>query len=66
MLGESLHLTSEFLTQEARVESAVARVAALEAKNSKLKKDLITSMNEANVAKEKAKTLNDDLELNGS
>ena len=36
-------------------------VASLEAENSKLKKDLITVIGEANLAKEKAKTLSDDL-----
>jgi len=34
---------------------------ALEAKNSKLKKDLIVAMDKANTFKEKAKTLSDDL-----
>ena len=34
---------------------------ALEAENSKLKKDLIVAMDEANTIKEKAKTLSDDL-----
>ena len=33
---------------------------ALEAKNSTLKKDLITAMDEANIVKEKAKSLGDD------
>ena len=33
----------------------------MEAENSKLKKDLITVIGEANLAKEKAKTLSDDL-----
>ena len=33
----------------------------LEADNSKLKKDLIAAMNEANLAKEKVKTLTDEL-----
>ena len=61
MLGESLHLTSEYLTQEAKVEFVVSRVVALEVENSKLKKDLITAMNEANLDKEKVKTLSDDL-----
>ena len=36
-------------------------MAALEAENSKLKKDLIIAMNKANIAKEKAKTLSDNL-----
>ena len=61
MLGESLHLSSKYLAQEAKVEFAVSRVAAFEAENSKLKKDLIIAMDEANLAKEKANTLSDDL-----
>ena len=39
----------------------MSRVAALEVENSKLKKDLIIAMNKANIAKEKAKTLSDNL-----
>ncbi|KAL0015932.1 hypothetical protein SO802_003001 [Lithocarpus litseifolius] len=49
-----------FTAEEMKVFS-VARVAALEAENSKLKNDLITSMNEANVVKENAKSLKDNL-----
>ena len=51
----------EYLAQEAKVEFALSWVAALEAEKSKLKKDLITAMGEANLAKEKAKT--DDLRV---
>ena len=36
---------------------------ALEAENSKLKKDLIVAMDEANTLKEKVKTLSDDLRV---
>ena len=36
---------------------------ALEAKNSTLKKDLITAMDKANTVKEKAKSLGDDLRV---
>ena len=61
MLGESLHITSKYLAHEAKIASAVSRVEALEAKNSKLKKDLISVMDEANTTKEKAKILGDDL-----
>ena len=61
MLGENLHITSEYLTQEAKVTSAMSKVEAPEAENSKLKKDLIVAMDEANTIKEKAKTLGDDL-----
>ena len=61
MLGESLHITSEYLTQEAKITLVVSNVEALEAKNSTLKKDLITAMDEANTVMEKAKSLGDDL-----
>ena len=39
----------------------MSRMEALEAENSKLKKDLIVAMDEANTIKEKAKTLGHDL-----
>ena len=61
-MGESIHITSEYLTQEAKVLFAVSRVEVLEAKNSKLK-DLIAAMDEANTVKEKAKVLGDNLKV---
>ena len=60
VLGESLHITSKYLTHEAKIASAVSRVEALEAENSKLKKDIIVVMDEANTIKEKVKALGDD------
>ena len=39
----------------------MSRMEALEAEDSKLKKDLIITIDEANTIKEKAKTLSDDL-----
>ena len=56
-MGESLHLTSEYLASEAKIESARSHVTTLEAENSKLKKELIVTMNNANLVKEKLKTL---------
>jgi len=38
-----------------------SKVEALEAENSKLKKDLISTMDEANTVKEKVKVLGDKL-----
>ena len=61
MLGESLHITSEYLTHEAKIATVVSRVEALKVENSKLKKDLIVVMDEANTVKEKVKALEDDL-----
>ena len=60
-MGESLHITIEYLTQEVKVAFVMSRMEALEVENSKLKKDLIVAMDEANISKEKAKTLSDDL-----
>ena len=61
MLEESLHITSKYLTQEAKVASLTSRMEALEAENSTLKKNLIDSMGKAANLKEKVKTLSDDL-----
>ena len=63
MLGESLHLTSEYLALEAKVESARSYATSLEAENSKLKKELIVAMNDPNLAKEKLKTLTEELRV---
>ena len=63
MLGESLHLTSKYLSSEAKVESARSHVMTLEAENSKLKKELIVAMNDANLVKEKLKTLTEELRV---
>ncbi|XP_030964640.1 uncharacterized protein LOC115985888 [Quercus lobata] len=63
VLGESLHLASECLTQEARVASLTSRMEALEKENSALKKDLIQSMDESATLKEKVKALNSDLRV---
>ena len=61
MLGESLHITSEYLTQEAKVASLISKMEAMEAKTSKLKQSLIDSMGKVNTLNEKVKDLSDDL-----
>ena len=63
MLGESLHLTSEYLASEAKVESARTHASSLEAENSKLKKELIAAMNDANLAKEKLRILTEEFRV---
>ena len=61
MLGESLHITSEYLTQEAKVASLTSKMEAMEVEASTLKQNLIDSMGEVTILKEKVKALNDDL-----
>ena len=63
VLRESLHITSEYLTQEAKVASLTSRMEALEKENYNLKKNLIAFMDETTSLKEKVKTLDDDLRV---
>ena len=51
MLGESFHIASECLIQEAKVASLTSRMEDLEKENSTLKKKLIDIMDEANTLK---------------
>ena len=61
MLGESLHITSKYLTQEANVASLMSKMEAMEAEPSTLKQNLINSIGKATTLKEKVKALSDDL-----
>ena len=63
MLGENLHITSEYLASEAKVESARSHASSVEAENSKLRKELIAAMDDANQAKEKLRILTDELRV---
>ena len=63
VLGESLHITSEYLASETKVESARSHASSLEAENSKQRKELIATMDDANQAKEKLRTLTDELRV---
>ena len=63
VLGESLHITSEYLASKAKVEFARSHASSLEAENLKLKKELIATMDDANLAKEKLRTLTDELRV---
>ena len=48
VLGETIHITVEYLTNEEKVVMANSNVDALDAENSKLRKELITSMDNRN------------------
>ena len=58
-----IHITSKYLSHEAKAMSAGSKVEVLEVENAKLKRDLISAMDKANTAKEKTKALADDLEV---
>ena len=63
VLGESLHITSKYLASEAKVEFARSHASSVEAENSKLRKELIAAMDDANQAKEKLRTLTKELRV---
>ena len=63
VLGETIHITSKYLSQKARASSVKSKAKGLEVELSKLREDLIIAMDEANTAKEKAKVLSDDLRV---
>ena len=56
-----IHIMLEYLSHEAKVASVGSKVEALEVENAKLRRELISTMDEANIAKEKAKALANDL-----
>ncbi|KAK9997388.1 hypothetical protein SO802_022074 [Lithocarpus litseifolius] len=62
VLGESMHITSQYLASEEKAVIATSKAEALEAEASGLRKDLITAMDESNSSKEKIKVLTKELE----
>nr|POE92652.1 hypothetical protein CFP56_36918 [Quercus suber] len=63
VLSESLRLTTDYLENEERVVVANSKLESVDAKSSKLRKDLIEAMDKANRAKEKIKELNEVLRV---
>ena len=56
-----IHISTDYLGQEVKAVEAGSKVKALEAEATKLRRDLISAMDNANIAKEKAKALVDEL-----
>ena len=63
VLGETIHITFEYLSHKEKAVVARSKVEALDTEIEKLKRDLIIVMDEANLAKEKAKALADELRV---
>lgn len=63
MLGETIRVTFEYLVHEEKAASTGSKVEALVAENAKLRRDLISTMEEANISKEKAKVMANELKV---
>ena len=63
MQRKVIHISSKYLSQEKKAMVAGSKEEALEAEATKLKRDLITVRDEANTAKEKNKTLANELKV---
>lgn len=63
VLGEMIHITTEYLTNEERVIMANSKVEALEVESSKLRKDHITAMDGWNNVKKQLKALTGKLQV---
>ena len=62
VLGETMHITSQYLANEEKAVVATSKAEALEAEASGLHKDLIESMDAHNTSKEQVKALTKELE----
>ena len=58
-----IHISTKYLGQEEKAMVIGSKVEALEAEVAKLRRDLITAMDDANTAKEKAKALANGLKV---
>ena len=57
VLGETMHITSQYLINEEKAVVANSKAEVLEAKGSHLRKDLIVVMDNNNTSKEKKSKL---------
>lgn len=63
VLGETIHITTKYLTHEEKAVMAGSKVETLEAESSKLRKELISAMDEGNSTREKVKALVKELRV---
>ncbi|KAL0006718.1 hypothetical protein SO802_008220 [Lithocarpus litseifolius] len=61
VLGEMMHITSQYLKNEEKAVVANSKAKALKAAGSRLRKDLIAAMDNNNASKEKIKALFEEL-----
>nr|POE91892.1 hypothetical protein CFP56_28006 [Quercus suber] len=63
VLGESLRITTDYLSAEEKIVVSSSKVESIEAECSKLKKDLVAAMSERNEANQKVKELTESLRV---
>ena len=61
LLGEMMHITSQYLANEEKVVVANSKVEALDAEASGLRRDLIAAMDANNTSKEQIKVITEQL-----
>lgn len=61
MLGKTIHITSEFLAHKEKVVVAGFKVKALKANGYRLRKDLITAMDDSIASKDNIKAMAKEL-----
>ena len=61
VLGEMMHISSQYLANKEKVVVATSKVEALEAEAFGLRKDLIAAMDANNTSKEKIQALSEQL-----
>ena len=62
VLGETMHITTQYLANEEKAVMANSKVEALEAEALGLRKDLVATMDALNTSKEQVKVLTEQLE----
>nr|POE59969.1 hypothetical protein CFP56_03564 [Quercus suber] len=63
VLGESLRITTDYLSVEEKIVMALSKAESVETECSQLKKDLIAAMNERNEANQRVKELTESLRV---
>ena len=63
VLGEFLHLTTDYLSNKEKVVVANSKVDSVEAESSRLRKDLIEAIDQSTKVKEKAKEMKEALKV---
>ena len=62
-MGEAVHITSQYLVNEEKAVVATLKAEVLEAEASRLRKDLVATIDAHNTSKEQIKALTEQLDV---